>query len=411
MSTDSCPTRSAWQSDTGPTVGNSATLKGPRMRNEAGTDIDDILAGLSSPGNRDDRNLLYDILREYGPAAHTSEGELVVTSYRLASKLLLDHRMIQISEPSKYPDWREHKSLRLIHGNMLTANPPEHTRLRAAVSKVFTPRNITALEADIERITEELIDTITTDSVSIDVAHDFALPLSITVIGNLLGIPALDRLRLRSHVIALAGIFNIAGQRDDAALARADRSAEVLSDYLTNLVMRRRAQPRDDLISELVASHPSADLSVAEIVSMALLLYSNGFETTANTLAEGVMALLTHPDQADLILDNPDMARNAVDEVIRLYPPVEAVSRVAACAIHTDVGQLPDGQRVLMLLEAANRDSHVFTDPDQFDITRTGPRSLSFGGGIHYCLGSHLAKLEAKIAFPALLRELKAVRP
>ncbi|APE34882.1 hypothetical protein BOX37_14035 [Nocardia mangyaensis] len=249
-----------------------------------------------------------------------------------------------------------------------------------------------------------------TNSASINVADDFALPLSITVIGNLLGIPASDRLELRSHVITLAGIFNIAGQRDDAALASADRSAEALSDYLTRLVMKRRAEPRDDLISELVAAHASVDLSMAEIVSMVLLLYSNGFETTANTLAEGIMALLNHPDQADLIRFNPDLTRNAVDEVIRLHPPVEAVSRVAAGAIQTDVGQLPAGQRVLVLLEAVNRDPHVFADPDQFDITRTGPRSLSFGGGIHYCLGSHLAKLEAKVAFPALLRELDAVR-
>ncbi|WP_167659937.1 cytochrome P450 [Nocardia mangyaensis] len=373
-------------------------------------DIDDILADLSSQDGRGRRSSSYEILRGHGSATYTSEGELIVTSYRLASKLLLDHRMTQISEPSKYPDWREHRSLRLIHGNMLTANPPEHTRLRAAVAKVFAPRNITAFESEIERITEELIETIVTNSASINVADDFALPLSITVIGNLLGIPASDRLELRSHVITLAGIFNIAGQRDDAALASADRSAEALSDYLTRLVMKRRAEPRDDLISELVAAHASVDLSMAEIVSMVLLLYSNGFETTANTLAEGIMALLNHPDQADLIRFNPDLTRNAVDEVIRLHPPVEAVSRVAAGAIQTDVGQLPAGQRVLVLLEAVNRDPHVFADPDQFDITRTGPRSLSFGGGIHYCLGSHLAKLEAKVAFPALLRELDAVR-
>jgi cytochrome P450 len=370
-----------------------------------------LMSALTTPAGQADPYPLYRELRELGPAAHTPDGTLVVSGYRLAATLARDHRLVKRPDhglaAAGFADWREHPGLRLMFTSMLVRNPPDHTRLRRLVSGAFTARRVAGLRRAIARTVDRLLGELAGPD-PVDFVDAFAFPLPVTVIGELLGVPDTDRLRFQPLVRDWAGVLD---RLDGPGVARADDAATEISEYLRDLAARRRREPRDDLLSALVV--PAADgalLDDDELITMAALLFAAGFETTTGLLANGLAALLEHPDQAALLRENPELAGTATEELLRYDSPVQLLtSRTAPEELHSGGLTLPAGQRVVLLLGAANRDPEVFAEPDVLRLDREGEPPLSFGGGVHYCLGAPLARLEAQLAFPALLRAFPAL--
>jgi cytochrome P450 len=361
-----------------------------------------VLAALATPEGRADPYPLYERLRAIGPAATAPDGTLVVTGYRECSMLLRDHRLHKTPErllaASGYPQWQDRPALRLMFSSIMMLNPPAHTRLRSLISASFTARRVAALRPAVERIVADACDQIAGDS---DFVTGFAFPLPVAVIGELLGIPAADRPMFADLARDWTSVLEVLSPR---AVDRADAAATVIADYLADLAGRRREHPADDLISAMAAADSGDGLTADELVTVAALLLAAGAETSTGLLSNGLVALLSHPDQARRLRAEPFLAIPAVEELLRYDSPVQTLSGRSAPGDLTVAGLgLSDGQPVLAMVGAANRDAAVFSDPDRLILDRAQQAPLSFGGGIHYCLGAPLARLEAQVAFPALL--------
>ena len=359
-----------------------------------------MLTALGMPEGRADPYPLYERLRAIGPVVTAPDGTLVVTGYRECSMLLRDHRLHKTPErrlaASGYPQWQDRPALRLMFGSIMMLNPPVHTRLRRLVSACLTAR-VAGLRPAVERIVADTCEQIAGDS---DFVAGFAFPLPVTVIGELLGIPAADRPMFAELVRDWSTVLEVLTPQ---AVDRADAAASIVAGYLADLATQRRDHPADDLISAMAAGGGDK-LTADELVTMAALLLKAGTETTTGLLSNGLVALLSHPDQAARLRAEPFLAIPAVEELLRYDSPVQMLSGRCAPDDLTIAGfDLSDGQRVLAMVGAANRDAAVFSDPDRLTLDRAQQAPLSFGGGIHYCLGAPLARLEAQIAFPALL--------
>ena len=359
-----------------------------------------MLTALAMPEGRADPYPLYERLRAIGPAVTAPDGTLVVTGYRECSMLLRDHRLHKTPErrlaASGYPQWQDRPALRLMFGSIMMLNPPVHTRLRRLVSACLTAR-VAGLRPAVERIVADTCEQIAGDS---DFVAGFAFPLPVTVIGELLGIPAADRPMFAELVRDWSTVLEVLTPQ---AVDRADAAASIVAGYLADLATQRRDHPADDLISAMAAGGGDK-LTADELVTMAALLLKAGTETTTGLLSNGLVALLSHPDQAARLRAEPFLAIPAVEELLRYDSPVQMLSGRCAPDDLTIAGfDLSDGQRVFAMVGAANRDAAVFSDPDRLTLDRAQQAPLSFGGGIHYCLGAPLARLEAQIAFPALL--------
>jgi cytochrome P450 len=328
---------------------------------------------------------------------------LVVTGYRQAAAMLRDHRLLKNPEAlllaAGHENWLERPGLRMMYRSVLVLNPPEHTRLRRLVSAGFTPRRVEGLRPAIQRITADLLERLDGES---DFVGEFAFPLPVTVIGELLGIPEADRPWFQSLVRDWTMVLDYLTPE---VVDRADVAAVAIRDYLGDLAEERRRKPADDLVSAMVeAEDEGGKLDGEELVTMAALLLAAGFETTTGLFANGLLALLDHPDQAARLRTEPALAASAVDELLRYDSPVHLLpTRAAGAELSIGDVHLPAGQRVMVLVGAANRDPAVFAEPGRLVLDRGGDPPLSFGGGIHYCLGAPLARLEAQIGFPALL--------
>lgn len=297
----------------------------------------------------------------------------------------------------------------LFFGNtMLGMDPPDHTRLRALVASAFTGRRVEALRGRIQRITDELCDRLAArgDAGPVDLIADFAVPLPVRVICELLGLPPSDRERFR----AWTAILTRPALSEEARHRRRTAAAE-FNAYLGGVCAERRADPRDDLISALLAARDGhARLTEAELLDCVALLLIAGHETTVNLIGNGMLALLSAPDQLDLLRRRRDLLPAAVEELLRYDGPVERASqRIALRDMEIAGTPIPKGAWVHVALGAAARDPDVFTDPDTLDITRTGPRHLAFGHGAHYCLGAPLARVEGQIAIGTLLARFPAL--
>jgi pimeloyl-[acyl-carrier protein] synthase len=282
---------------------------------------------------------------------------------------------------------------------LLMVDPPDHSRLRGLVSRSFTPRRVETLRPRIESLVHELIDVAAAQPVP-DLVRDLASPLPILVISELLGVPAQDREQIRhwtNDLVALLDPFS------GGSLAQADRSYHGLAAYLRTLFAARRREPREDLISALVRESDGDRLNEVELCATVALILGAGHETTTNLIGNAALALLRHPDERKRLLDQPALVESAVEEFLRYDAPVQVTDRVATEDIEIDGQRIRRGQFCVLLLGSANRDAEVFADPDRLDIGRTENRHLSFGAGIHFCLGARLARLEAQVALRVLL--------
>jgi cytochrome P450 len=367
------------------------------------TEVATLLAELTTLVGREDPYPRYQRLREISPVVRAEDGALVVTRYADCAAVARDSRLAHMSPDALafigYPDWTDHPALRQLFTSMLAINPPDHTRLRRLVSGTFTARRVQALRPAIDGMVGDLLDRI---SGEVDFITAFAFPLPVNVIGELLGVPEPDRAQFQTLVRDWTQILEII---DDDVLRRADPAAATIREYLAGLAAERRRNPGNDLLSALLAAEESGDqLTEDELLTTAALLFAAGFETTTNLLANGLVVLLRHPEQLNLLRERDDLAVPAVEELLRFDSPVQLISRVVTAPVELGGLTVDEGERVVAYLGAGNRDPERFEEPDTVRLDRTDNAPLSFGGGIHYCLGAPLARLEAQAALPALVR-------
>ncbi|MGW7787798.1 cytochrome P450 family protein [Streptomyces tricolor] len=352
---------------------------------------------------------LYRRLREDGPVRRVViAGGLdawLVTRYEDALAALSDPRLSSdvrdASDPrliAQLPEFERESML----STMLRADPPDHTRLRRLVSKAFTARRVAELEPRIQEITDRLLDAVVPAGRA-DLVADFALPLPVTVICELLGVPVEDRHDFQRWTDAML----LRGQElpDPAVVDEAWRRMRA---YVTALMEAKRAHPEDDLLSALISAHDEEQrLSHDELIAMTFLLLVAGYVTTVNLIGGGIAALLAHPDQLALLRDRPELLPDAIEEFLRYDGPVSpGIARFAREDVEIAGVTVPRGATVVIASAIADRDPARFPEPDRLDITRRDNGHLAFGHGIHYCLGAPLARLEGRIAIGTVLRRL-----
>jgi len=291
--------------------------------------------------------------------------------------------------------------------SMLRLDAPDHTRLRSLVSKAFTPRAVEAMRPRVALLVDELLGKVGPQR-GMELVADLAAPLPVIVIAELIGVPAADHARFRhlsDEAVRLLGDGPLEEKLRGAAGMRA------LQDYFAGIVAERRARPRADLVSALVAAEEQGDrLSNAELLSTLVLLLVAGNETTTKLIGNAVLALLRNPGELERLRADPGLLPNAVEELLRYDGPVQLTSRMAREDREVSGRTARKGEQVVLLLAAANRDPAVFEDPDRLDVARRDVRHVAFGQGIHFCLGAQLARLEATLAIGALVERFPGLR-
>jgi cytochrome P450 len=294
------------------------------------------------------------------------------------------------------PGWRDHAAAAWAFTCMALQPPAAHAQTRHRVNRVFTPRTLDSLESSTHRLVRGMLDSVerqVRDGAVVDIQDAIGFPLPVAVIGNLLGVPSCDWPQFRWEFTRILRVMEI--DVDAETLAHADAAMLRVYAYFTDLLRERRTQPEDDLISSLLGDPDG--LPDDEILSLVVLLFTAGFETTTLTIGTATYALLTNPSQGELVRADRTLAAAAAEEVIRWDCAVQRVTRVTAQPMELGGTRIPGGATVAPLLGAANRDPAVYDAADRFDIRRSGPRSLAFGGGPYTCLGYALAKQEVEI--------------
>lgn len=333
----------------------------------------------------------------------------LVTRYEDVLALLKDERFskdpaTRSGSQAKQQPWMP-GFLKPLRRNMLDLDDPDHARLRALVHKAFTPARVEQMQGRIQVICNQLIEDVQPKG-TMNLLANFALPVPLIVITELLGIPAADRHRFHRWTKA----FLTTPTPLNMVLALPSIAAFMR--YLRRLFAERRLQPTDDLLTALVQAEESGDrMSEDELLAMAFILITAGHETTVNLIGSGALALLTHPDQMTQLHDNPALIHSAVEELLRFSAPVEqATERYAREEVTIAGVTIPRGALTLAVLASANRDEHYFEKPDQLDLTRAKNRHLAFGYGSHACVGMPLARLEGQIAINTLVQRLPKLR-
>jgi cytochrome P450 len=292
---------------------------------------------------------------------------------------------------------------------MVFNDPPDHTRLRGLVNRAFTPRAVEALRPRIDEVVTSQLELIR-DRGSVDLIRDFAFPIPAVVIAEMMGVPADERDLFKDwsdSIMALVfGAAGVPGRREQA-----QQSLLELAAYLRELVLHFRADPGENLISDLIGAQEADDrLSDDEIVSTCVLVLFGGHETTTNLIGNGVRSLLHFPDQLERLRSEPALLASAVEELLRFDGPSKMEVRMAAAAIELRGHTIEEGDQIYFIQAAANRDPEVFEQPNALDLARSPNRHCGFGFGIHYCMGAPIARLEGSIAIDALIRALPGLR-
>ena len=344
----------------------------------------------------------YARLRAAGGLSRGGAGTWVASRHADVAALLRDGRVC-----SQFPpDYR-----RLAAGDGATSafmgrivlyrDPPDHTRLRTLIGQAFRAQLVRRLEGRIGELVDELLEP-ALERGRLDVVADLAFPLPVTVTCELMGIPAPDRALIRPRALALGRAF--ATVVPETARRDADEAVLWLRDYLGALLEERRHNPAADLLSQLLAAGVDDDsLTSDEIVDNAVFAFFAGFETTTNVIANGCAALLRHPDQLARLDADRTLVRSAVEEFLRYDAPVQGVARLVRRRLELGGRTLRPGRVLVLLLGSANRDERAFARPDAFDVGRTPNRHVSFGGGVHHCMGATLARIETRVALARLL--------
>ncbi|MQA12669.1 MAG: cytochrome P450 [Pseudonocardiaceae bacterium] len=375
---------------------------------------DDLLAPAASA----DPHRVLATLREQDPVHWSATHRAwLVTRYddvaaALGNKALSSDRVRPLLEARKSHDASASDRIReLLSEWMVVTDPPAHTRLRRLAGRAFKQQQISAMGERIERLVDSLLDEFVAGGHTDLIAH-VAYPLPATVIAEMLGAPAGDRDRFRhwSDELALVA-FGTGGQARPDRHERALRGLEELFDYLRSLVELRRTQPGDDMLSAMMVDDSSGEmLTEDELVGMCALLLFAGHETTTNSIANGVLALLEHPEQLALLRREPETITTAVEELLRFDGPIKVLNRWVVEDFDLRGRSIRSGERVYLVIAAANRDPARFAEPDRPDLSRNPNPHIAFGRGIHACIGAQLARLETRIALAEVVERLPGLR-
>ena len=372
----------------------------------------------TDPGLLADPYPVFRWLRDNDPVHWSDGGYWVATRYDDVRGVIMDRehfgrgdfiKNIQLFYGPGF-DVLAHASYRWLSEVFVFQDPPRHTRLRGLVTQALTAKRVSAMRPRIQAICNRLIDGVEANG-GMEVIHDFAYRLPTLVMCDMLGITedeASDTL-LSALNLAIAESFLVFGMEalPPAILARADRQMEFLESFFRSIFDRRRVEPRDDLATGLLhARDGGSALTEREMVTVAIALFGAGFETTAHMIGNGLFTLHRHPGEWRRLVADPTLARTATEEILRYESSLVATYRTALS--HTSIGgkAVTQGQRVLCIVAAGNHDAGVFDAPECFDISRSGAKHLSFGGGIHFCVGAELARLEGEIALETIARRL-----
>lgn len=345
---------------------------------------------------------LSELRREDKPVWHEGLGMFMAATHKDASEVLRNKSLGRIYI-DRTPD-SEWQTFNWLHSeSILESEPPKHTRLRGLISKAFNRNRIESLRPKIEEIAEELLNQLDDHEVSFDLISQYAEPLPVRIIAELLGFPRDQEHLLRPWSQAIVKMYEVAPS--ESAQREAQQAAAEFSKYVHDLMIVRKTKPGSDLISELAQVEESGErLSTHELIATCVLLLNAGHEASVNGFGNGMVALFKNSKQRELLFKDIDKhTETAVEEFLRFDSPLQLFERTAKEDLEISGVKIRKGEKVASLLGAANRDSAVFQDPDSLDITRAPNPHISFGGGIHFCIGAPLARLEMSIALPALI--------
>lgn len=346
---------------------------------------------------------LAELRRTDKPIWHPDLKVFLAATHRDANEVLRNKSLGRIyTERIPESEWQVFNWLH--SDSILDSEPPKHTRLRSLVLKAFNRNRIEGLRPEIQRITDELLKGINLRSGTFDLIADFAEPLPVKVIALLLGFPAEDEHLLRPWSQAIVKMYEVNPPREHQIAAQ--KAAQEFADYVHSLMLERKKNPSDDLITELASVHEAGErLSTHELIATCVLLLNAGHEASVNGFGNGMVSLFQHPEQRDLLFSKPDeLADTAIEEFLRFDSPLQYFERTATSDLELSGVSIKSGQKIVSLLGSANRDSSVFGDADVFDVARKSNPHIGFGAGIHFCIGAPLARLEMSVSLPALIK-------
>jgi cytochrome P450 len=349
----------------------------------------------------------YHRLRDEDPVHHSPLDFWVLTRYEDVAVVLRDPRFIKEPLVSVVAARFGVTVPPGVGLSMLDRDPPDHTRLRSLVSKAFTPRVVEGLRPRVQTIVDDLI-TRAEAVGSMDLIEEFAYPIPVNVICEMLGVPVEDHERFKGWSLDIArGLDSVWLPPESEIPKRSGAGRHAIGDYMRELIAERRASPRGDLLSALIAAEEAGDkLSEDELIATCILLLIAGHETTVNLIGNGTLALLRHPEELRRLRETPGLITSAVEELLRYDGPVQRTARITSTEVTIGGRTIAKGEMVMPFIGAADRDPSQFPDPDRLDLGRSDNRHIAFGWGIHFCLGAPLARLEGQIAIDTLVRRL-----